>query len=145
MSNSRASAVEDDPAIMFGNRVPMVGVIGAIGEEIRPDYARLRMPYRPDLTNSGGSFHGGALATLLDVTLCCAGRPADNAEQMVVTIDMTTHFMASSDRDVIAEARCLRRGRSLAFCQGEVRSVDGELLATATATLKIVSRRRNPA
>lgn len=131
-----------DSALIFGARVPMAGTIGALGEDFGEDFARVRMPYRPDLTNSGGTFHGGALATLLDVTLCSAARPSEAAGLMVVTIDLSVHFIASSDRDVIAEARCLKRGRSVAFSQGEVRSLDGELLATATATLKLVPRRQ---
>ena len=55
---------------------------------------------------------------------------------------MTTHFIASASGDVIGTARCLRRGRSIAFSQGEVRDVNGLLLATATATLKLTPRQR---
>src|SRR5690606_2499701 len=131
-----------DPAKTLGDRVPMAGTIGAIGEAYGEDYARIRMPYRADLTNSGGTFHGGALATLLDVALCSAARPADGSDLMVVTLDRARHRIASSSRDGLAEARCLRRGKSVAFSQGEVRSLEGELLATATATLKLVPRRR---
>ena len=39
------------------------------------------------------------------------------------------------------EARCLRRGASIAFCEGDVRRADGELVARATATFKIIRRR----
>lgn len=131
-----------DSNTTLGARVPMAATIGAIVEEFGEDFARVRMPYRPDLTNSGGTFHGGALATLLDVALCSAARPSRAAELMVVTLDLSVHFVASSDRDVIAEARCLKRGRSIAFSQAEVRSLEGELLATATAALKLVPRRR---
>src|SRR5690606_36259333 len=117
-----------DPAKTLGDRVPMAGTIGAIGEAYGEDYARIRVPYRADVANSGGTFHGGARETRSDL--------------MVVTLDLSLHFIASSNRDVIAEARCLRRGKSVAFSQGEVRSLEGELLATATATLKLVPRRR---
>ncbi len=40
--------------------------------------------------------------------------------------------------------KCLRRGRSLAFSQGELRDDAGTLLATATATLKLVPRVKSP-
>src|SRR5690606_12850374 len=93
-----------DPAKTLGDRVPMAGTIDAIGEAYGEDYARIRMPYRADLTDSGGTFHGGALATLLDVALCSAARPADGSDLMVVTLDLSLHFIASSNRDVIAEA-----------------------------------------
>jgi len=39
---------------------------------------------------------------------------------------------------LLAKARVVHRGRSIAFSEGELRDADGELLATATATMKIV-------
>ncbi len=34
-----------------------------------------------------------------------------------------------------------RRGASIAFCEGDIRRADGELVARATATFKIIRRR----
>ena len=50
----------------------------------------------------------------------------------VVTVDMTLHFVAPSDGDVIATTFCERRGRSLCFVRGE---------ALATGTFKLVERK----
>src|SRR3546814_15035327 len=35
-------------------------------EEIRTDYARMRLPFRPELEQPAGVVHGGAVATLVD-------------------------------------------------------------------------------
>ncbi|UCE32800.1 MAG: PaaI family thioesterase [Burkholderiales bacterium] len=126
--------------MLFGVRIPMVAALGLVGEAIEPDYARIRMPFRDDLTNSAGRLHGGALMTVLDCVLACAARSRDPAGTRVITVDMTTHFIASTCGDAIAEARCLRRGRSIAFSQGEIRDSQGRLLATATGTFKPVPR-----
>ena len=37
----------------------------------------------------------------------------------------------------MAEARCLRAGRSLAFSEGEVRDAEGSLVAKALGTFKL--------
>ena len=59
----------------------------------------------------------------------------------MATIDMNTTFLSPGTGDLVIEARCLRRGASIAFCEGDIRRADGELVARATATFKIIRRR----
>ena len=66
--------------------------------------------------------------------------PAEATEGMA-TIDMNTTFLSPGTGDLVIEARCLRRGGSIAFCEGDIRRADGELVARATATFKIIRRR----
>jgi acyl-coenzyme A thioesterase PaaI-like protein len=54
---------------------------------------------------------------------------------------MNTSFLSPGTGDLVIVARCLRKGASIAFCEGEVRRADGELVARATATFKIIRRR----
>ena len=58
----------------------------------------------------------------------------------MATIDMNTIFLSPGTGDLVIEARCLRRGASIAFCEGDVRDKNGELVARATATF-IIRRR----
>jgi uncharacterized protein (TIGR00369 family) len=126
---------------LFGAIVPIVATFGLLGEEMRRDYARLRLPFNPAFTNSRGELHGGAILTLLDCSLACAARSHDSAATAVMTIDLSTHFMTSARGDLIGEARCLKRGRSIVFTQCEVHDLDGNLVATATASMKLIPRR----
>ncbi|WP_397473323.1 PaaI family thioesterase [Pusillimonas sp.] len=121
----------------FGLDIPFMASIGLVPEHLSTELARTRMPHRPDLVNSRGDVHGGALMSALDFTLSAAAR-AHEANTGMATIDMTTHFMAPARGTVIFEARCLRIGGSLAFCEGQARDEEGKLLATASATFKIV-------
>jgi len=114
--------------------------LGLVPEHLSTELARTRLPHRPDLVNSRGDVHGGALMSALDFTLSAAAR-AHEANTGMATIDMTTHFLAPARGTVIFEARCLRIGRSLAFCEGQARDEAGTLLATASATFKIVRRK----
>ena len=62
----------------------------------------------------------------------------------MVTVDVTVHFIAPCNGDVIATAVCERRGRSLSFARGEARDAHGTLLALATGTFKLVARAASP-
>src|SRR5690242_12166556 len=44
-------------------------LVGVQVEELRADYCRLRLPYRPELDQPGGAVHGGAIATLIDTVV----------------------------------------------------------------------------
>jgi uncharacterized protein (TIGR00369 family) len=118
----------------------MARVMGLVGEYIGEDRARIRLPYHADYTNSRGDVHGGALTMLFDSALACATRAHDPARFGIITIDLATHFLLSCNGDVIVEARCDRRGRSLCFARGEAFDAAGQLLATATGTFKLVER-----
>lgn len=142
--NSTSAGSGDAPDQLFGLVMPMVEVFALKGEAIGDDRARVRMPRNRAHSNSRGEVHGGALAVLLDCALACAARSHAPTAFGVVTVDMTLHFVAPSDGDVIATTFCERRGRSLCFVRGEARSENGELLALATGTFKLVERKAQP-
>lgn len=124
----------------FGLTIPLMNLMGVIPESIGPGHARTRLPWREDLTNSRGDVHGGTLMSVLDFTLSAAARGNDLQTGMA-TIDMTTSFLSPGNSDLTIEARCLRMGASIAFCEGEIRNVKGELVAKASASFKVFKRR----
>lgn len=125
---------------LFGHPIALARLFGLRGEQIGDDRARVRLPHRPDFSNSRGDVHGGALSALFDSVLACAVRAHEPLRWGVVTIDLNVHFLASCRGDVVAEARCDQRGRSLCFARGEAYDDSGRLLATATGTFKLVER-----
>ena len=128
------------PGILFGLPMPMAAAMALRGEHIGGDTARIRMGQQPGMSNSRGEAHGGAIATLLDCALSAAARAHDPASFGVATIDLTLHFVTAGKGDLIATAHCERRGRSISFARGEVRSEDGTLVALATGTFKLMAR-----
>jgi len=124
----------------FGLDIPFMAFLGLVPEQFSPELTRTRLPYRKEISNSRGDVHGGTLMGALDFTLSAAAR-ANNPEMGMATIDMSTHFIAPARGDVVFEARCLRMGATLAFCEGRALDPQGKLLATASATFKIVRRR----
>ncbi|HUH88026.1 MAG TPA: PaaI family thioesterase [Pusillimonas sp.] len=138
---TRADQPDNASPDYFGLNIPYMAFIGLVPEQLTTESARTRLPYRADLANSRGDVHGGALMSALDFTLSAAARAHEPGTGMA-TIDMTTHFLEPARGEVIIEARCLRIGASLAFCEGQALDLNGKLLATASATFKIVRRKR---
>jgi uncharacterized protein (TIGR00369 family) len=84
--------------------------------------------------------HGGAIATLADLTVMTAAWCGADAppELRGVTVSMTLDFMAPARAtDVIGVGRVLRRGRSLTNCEAEIVDPQGRLVAKALATYKV--------
>jgi acyl-coenzyme A thioesterase PaaI-like protein len=55
---------------------------------------------------------------------------------------MTTSFFSPASKDLIVTAKCIRRGSSICFCEGEIKDVDEELVAKASAAFKIIRVKR---
>ena len=88
-------------------------------EEIGPKRAVLRMPFGEHLCREGGMICGQALMSLADTAMVFAMIGASGRVRPMTTVGQSTAMMkAVMDADVIAEARVVRLGRTLAF--GEI-------------------------
>ena len=121
----------------FGVHVPFLAWLDVHGIAWSEGSARLELTLRPELMNSLGAAHGGVVCTLLDVAMAAAARSDDPASR-VVTIDMSVQFIRPGAGVLTAEGRLSRLTKSLAFCQGELRDVSGELLAQSHGMFKRV-------
>jgi uncharacterized protein (TIGR00369 family) len=130
---------QSEPGTIFGAHIPFVTFCGIEALDVCEGRTRLRLVLQPDHANNIGIAHGGAICTLLDVALGTAARL--RAGRPVVTLDMQTRFLAPGHGILIAEGRVTRAGRSVIFCEAEIRDAAGELVATATGLLKPVSER----
>ncbi|MFW8564666.1 PaaI family thioesterase [Orrella sp. 11846] len=125
----------------FGLLIPYLDFIGLEPLEIGNDQAKTRLPYRRELVNSRGHLHGGALLSVLDFTLSAAGRSHDPLNVGVVTIDLSSNFLLPAETDLICVARCIRRGSSICFCEGEILNDEGRVIAKAMASFKLIKPR----
>ena len=121
---------------VFGAHIPFVDHCRIEALDVREGRTRLRLVLRPEHANNLGIAHGGVICTLLDVALGTAARL--KAGRPVVTLDMQTRFLAPGRGTLIAEGRVTRAGRSVTFCEAEIRDAQGELVASATGLLKPV-------
>ena len=78
--------------------------VGLEVEELRTDYARLRLPYRPELNQPAGVVHGGAIATLIDtVVIPAVGTGYDDPPHML-TVTMNVRMACDSQTQMARPA-----------------------------------------
>ena len=123
----------------FGRDIPFLRHIGLRAESLDTDFCRTSLALDPTLVNSRGDVHGGTMMTALDFTLSAAARAHDIENTGAATIEMSTHFLLPARTDLIIEARCLRRGKSIAFCEGQVTNTKGDVVAVARGTFKLLA------
>ena len=123
----------------FGVNVPFMEHIGLHPIALDSESCRTSLSLQFALTNSRGDMHGGALMSAFDFTLSAAARAHDPLKYGAATIDMTTHFYEPARSNLVVVARCPRRGKSLAFCEGEIFDENGKLVAVARATFKLIA------
>ena len=122
------------------DRVYFPTLVGLELEEVRTDYARMRLPYRPELDQPAGVVHGGALATLIDTVVVPAIGAYYPQMPVMLTIDMQIRYLgAAREVDLLGEGWVVKRGRSIVFCQASVTSEpDGDLVAEGWLTYRVV-------
>ncbi len=101
--------------------------------------ARLSMEVRPDMTNGVGWLQGGIFVALADEAMALALYSVLAEEERIATIAEYTSFIKGvREGSVIATGRVVRKGRRVAFTDGEVRSGDGTLLSRTSASFAVM-------
>lgn len=93
---------------------PYPRLLGIEVLEIKPGYARVTMPFKPEMQNIFGILHGGALFSLLDEAfqLACNARG-----EVAVAQQVNLYFLAAASPGarLIAEAKELNATRKTAL------------------------------
>jgi uncharacterized protein (TIGR00369 family) len=123
--------------LYFGNRIPFLQHIGVHPGEMTPDLVSAKLDFSASLANNGGHMHGGSLMSALDFAMSAAARSSDPNELTSSTIEMKTSFIRPAESDLEIQARCIHRGRSIAFCDATARNASGDLVASASGAFKL--------
>ena len=107
-------------------------------ESIERGTAIMTMRVRKRHKQIHGVVHGGILASLADTVGALAAYPLLPRKTRLATVEMKINYLEPVDRGkIVAEAKLLRLGRSLAVVQCEVQGADGTLAAIALITYAI--------
>jgi uncharacterized protein (TIGR00369 family) len=94
--------------------------------------ARYEMDVAEDHLNKRGVAHGGVVASLLDTALGAAVVFSLAPEEWTGTLELSVQFREPVRPGLVtAEGRVARRGKRVAFAEGEVRDASGCILASA--------------
>jgi uncharacterized protein (TIGR00369 family) len=83
--------------------------------------------------------HGGAILSLLDITLSMSARTLYDPPRSIMTVDLSAQFIGTAKGVIRAEGRVAKAGKSTIFCEGEVRDEAGELVAKAIGTFRAIN------
>ena len=128
--------------MIFGADIPFVSHLGFALERFDGGESAIGYTPRPEHLNSFAVTHGGAIMTLLDVTMATAARSVQK-DMGVVTIEMKTSFMQPAPGDgsrLTAKGRLIHRTATLAFTEATLFDAAGKTCAHATGTFKYVKR-----
>jgi uncharacterized protein (TIGR00369 family) len=105
--------------------------------------ALLRYTAQPEFLNRHGTVQGGMLAAMLDSATALALYAVLPPELTGVTTNLNVSYLRPARLGAFtATTKLIRRDERIAEASGELRDVDGVLVATAAATLRIVPRER---
>ena len=130
--------------LSFGPTIPFVAHLGFTLHRMQEGESELRYEARPEHMNTFAMTHGGALMTLLDVSMAVAARSLHSDDHGCVTIEMKTSFMQPSRGPLVARGLVLHRTRTMAYAEAKVYDQQGRLCCHGTGTFKYLPRAPKP-
>ena len=121
---------------------PAADLLGWQLLDVDPDQGTIRVQFdaRPEFRNPAGTIQGGILAAMLDDTMGPALVATLGPDQFALTLELKTNFIRPAKIGVlVGEGRIVHRGGTVCFLEGSLRDAEGTLVATATATARLIS------
>jgi len=118
---------------------PALAWLAASLEEIGPDVAVLKLPYREEITNGSGTVHGGILAALADTAVAFALSTNFDGKMGFATADLNIHYLRRARGDVWARARILKKGRRANVGEVSMTGSDGREVARAITSFLLTT------
>ncbi len=120
-------------------RQQFMSFLGAKLVEIRPGYCEIHLPYKGELSQQHGYFHGGVIGTIADNAGGYAAYTLQPADSSVLTVEYKLNLLAPGDGELlIARGQVVKPGRTLTVCKSEIAVVKNgleKLCAIAVITL----------
>jgi uncharacterized protein (TIGR00369 family) len=120
---------------------PFIAGLGLVFDRYEPDDVVLRVPFRAELTNDGTYYHGGVIASAVDTAGAAAAFSNHdfNKGSRASTIALSIQYVgACKQSDLLCHARTVRRGKELTFTEITATDPDGNVVAHAVQTYRIV-------
>lgn len=120
---------------------PFMGGLGIVFERYEPDDVTIRLPFREDLTNDGMYFHGGVIASVIDTAGAAAAWSNHDFDKgmRAATISLSIQYTGAAKRsDLVCHAHTIRRRKELTFTEITATDADGNVVAHAVQTYRIV-------
>lgn len=147
-ADPHADSPADPPAGGPLHGIPLHDFLGfeVLDQDESVPYSDVRMPVRPAAFGFTRNLHGGAIATLVDLSCAIAAVRAvgfDASKESLVTADMHLRYVGRpATANVIARSEVVRAGSQLIVIECKVIDEDGHLVCSADLSMMRVSLRR---
>ncbi|MGE3142094.1 MAG: PaaI family thioesterase [Hyphomonadaceae bacterium] len=124
-------------ASLKAEMIPMAKLIGVEVLETSAEGVAGRLFARPDLCNSDGALHGGAIMTFADTLGAMAALMSLPPEaKSTTTLESKTNFLrgVAAGQTVLGRATPVHRGRRTSVWQTRIETEEGKLVALVTQT-----------
>ncbi len=121
------------------DRQKVMALFGARVSRLAPGECEIELPYRADLTQQHGYFHGGIIGTIADSAGGYAAFTLMPHDSSVLTVEYKMNLLAPGDGELlVARGKVLKAGRSLVVARVDAFVIKGgqeTLCATLLQTL----------
>lgn len=119
---------------------PFYRHLGIVVESVEEGRSVLILPPKPEIGNSRGDAHGGAVATLLDAAMGVASRSVLKDGSGATTVSITVNYLEPGRGKLTAVGEVVRAGRSLIAAEARVTDEAGRIVAQAVCTMRVLRR-----
>jgi uncharacterized protein (TIGR00369 family) len=123
------------------NMPPVSRLLGWRLIEAKPEEGAIRIGFegKPEFCNPSGFIQGGMLTAMLDDTMGPAAFIMSGGKLYTPTITLTVNFIAPGKvGSFICEAKVVQMGKTIVFVEGKLMDGEGDLIATASSTSRLV-------
>jgi uncharacterized protein (TIGR00369 family) len=108
------------------DRQKVMALLGARLTRLAPGACEIELPFRPELTQQHGYFHGGIIGTIADSAGGYAAFTLMPDDSSVLTVEFKMNLLALGDGDLlVARGRVIRSGRTPVISQVDACVVKG--------------------
>ena len=127
---------------VIAGRAPLPPVLGLLGWNVvhaEPGRVRAGFQGQEEFYNPVGLVQGGILSAMLDGVMGAAAVSLLGPDESITTLEMKVSYMRSvRAAPLTGEGWVVHRGGSVIFMEGSLSAEDGSLVATATATGRVI-------
>jgi len=98
--------------------------LGARIARVEPGHVEIEVPYRDELTQQQGFFHGGVTTAIADSACGYSALTLMAPGCEVLSVEFKINLLAAARGErLVARGRVVRSGRTISVCQGDVYAV----------------------
>ncbi len=128
---------------LVGNHVPRppnyVDLLGIRPLHAEPGHVRFEFQATEQFLNPAGVVQGGFITAMLDETMGPAALSMLGPGHMIPTLELKVSFLRPvSPGRLVCDGRVVHMGKSVGFLEASLANDEGNVVATATATARVV-------